>query len=175
VALKASPYRPLMREKRSKLYYISVFSKRLEFGFFEVNTRKVRLDQSARKTDINGDTEEKTMNVKIQTQGFGLTPAIAAQVHKQVSGTLERYANDIIAVDVYLKDLNGPKGGEDKQAGIRVQLRHLAPITVISIDDDLYKAIGRSAKRTRRAVRRSASKFRRIRRRGLQHLAMAEV
>ena len=124
--------------------------------------------------DINRETEEKTMNVKIQTQGFELTPAIAAQVHERVSETLRRYADEIIAVDVYLKDLNGPKGGEDKQAGIRVQLRYLAPITVTSVDDDLYKAIRRSAKRSRRAVRRSSGKFRRIRRRGLQHLATAE-
>ena len=114
------------------------------------------------------------MNVRIQTQGFTLTPAIAARVHEQIKGTLERYVDDVIAVDVYLRDLNGPKGGEDKQAGIRLQLRHVAPVTIISVDNDLYRAISRSARRSRRAVRRSTSKFRRIRRRGLHHLVMAE-
>ena len=113
------------------------------------------------------------MNVNIQTQGFEITPPIAARVHEKVNATLGRYADEIVAVDVFLRVLNGPKGGEDKQAGIRVQLRHLAPITVISVDDDLYKAIVRSARRTRRAVRRSSSKFRRIRRRGLHHVATA--
>ena len=115
------------------------------------------------------------MNVRIQTQGFSLTPAIAARIHRQVNQTLRRYDEEIIAVDVYLKDLNGPKGGKDKQAGIRLQVRHRAPIAVISVEDDLYKAIDRSARRSRRAVRRSTSKFRRIQRRGLHHLVTAGV
>ena len=114
------------------------------------------------------------MKVRIQTQGFELTPAIAARVHEQVNGILRRYADEVLAIDVYLKDLNGPKGGLDKQAGIRLQVRHLPPISVISVEDDLYKAIDRSARRSRRAVRRSTSKFRRIRRRGLHHLVAAE-
>jgi len=114
------------------------------------------------------------MKVRIQTQGFTLTPPIAARVHQQINGTLKRYADEIIAVDVFLKDLNGPKGGEDKQAGIRLQLRYLAPVTVISVHDDLYKAIDRSARRSRRAVRRSTTRFRRIRRRSLHHLVTVE-
>lgn len=111
------------------------------------------------------------MDVRIQTQGFSLTPPIGARVHKQLRQTLRRYADDIISVDVYLKDLNGPKGGEDMQAGIRLQLRYRAPITVLTTHSDLYKAIDLSARRARRTVRRSVSKFRRLRRRGLHHVA----
>ena len=114
------------------------------------------------------------MNVNVQTQGFDLTPAIGSRVHGQVNNALRRYAKDIVSVDVFLRDINGPKGGPDKQAGIRLQIRHLAPITVISTHADLYRAIDLSIRRSARSARRSISRFRRIRRRGLDQLVMAK-
>ena len=35
--------------------------------------------------------------------------------------TLERLADDVLSVDVFLKDINGPKGGVDKQVIVRRQ------------------------------------------------------
>lgn len=111
------------------------------------------------------------MNVHIQTQGFSLTPAISARVRDRLHKTMERYVDDIMSIDVFLKDLNGPKGGEDKTAVIRVRIRHLAPIAVTTTRSDLYKAIDESARRARRSVRRIVRRKWSIRRRGLQYVA----
>lgn len=113
------------------------------------------------------------MNVRIQTQGFSLTPAIGAWVHEQMRNTIRRYSDELIGVDVYLRDLNGPKGGHDKQAIVRLHVRHNAPIAVTSTYDDLYKAIDDAARRAGRTVRKTVKRRQQFERRGLGHLALA--
>ncbi len=110
------------------------------------------------------------MKVRIQSQGFELTPAISARVHKRLGGLLSRYGDEVISVDAYLKDLNGPKGGYDKQAIVRVHLRHLAPVSISTTHTDLYKAIDVSVKRMLRSVRRTVTRKKLIDRRGLQYI-----
>lgn len=112
-------------------------------------------------------------NVRVQAQGFKLTPPIGARVHDRLDGLLTRYGDEVISVDVYLKDLNGPKGGYDKQVLIRVQLRHLAPMSITTTHTDLYKAIDVCARRSFRSVRRMIRRKKMIRRSGLQYLASA--
>ena len=113
------------------------------------------------------------MNVRIQTQGFSLTPAIGAWVHEQMRNTIRRYSDELKGLDVYLRDLNGPKGGHDKQAIVRLHVRHNAPIAVTSTYDDLYKAIDDAARRAGRTVRKTVKRRQQIERRGLHHLALA--
>lgn len=115
------------------------------------------------------------MKVRIQSQGFTLTPAICSRVNKKLSRLLSRYDEELISVEVYLKDLNGPKGGYDKQAVIRVQLRHLAPISISTTHTDVYKAIDVSVRRLLRSVRRTVSRKNLINRRGLHHIATASA
>lgn len=94
------------------------------------------------------------MNIRIQTQGFTLTPAIAAWTHDRLSRSLQRFSEEIMSIDVYLKDINGPKGGEDKQALVRVQLRSGSPVFVETPHTDMYAAIDLSSRRAQRTVRR---------------------
>ena len=78
--------------------------------------------------------------------------------------TLERLADDVLSVDVFLKDVNGPKGGVDKQVIVRAHLRNRQQLAVETVDENLYAAIKSGAKRMKRAVRRSLEKSRRIER-----------
>lgn len=113
------------------------------------------------------------MRVRIQSQGFDLTPAIAARVNKKLERMLSRFGDELISIDVFLKDLNGPKGGYDKQAIVRVEMRHRAPISISSTKTDLYRAIDACTRRCMRSVRRTISRERLVRRRGLHQLAAA--
>ena len=119
------------------------------------------------------------MNIRIQTQGFTLTPAIAAWTHDRLSRSLQRFSEDITSIDVYLKDINGPKGGEDKQALVRVQLRSGPPVFVETPHTDMYAAIDRSSRRVQRTVRRLLKKKLRLARgdtRSVRYVeAMAEL
>ena len=98
------------------------------------------------------------MNIRINSQGFTLTTAIADNVYEKLAWAFRRFAEEIVAVDVYLKDVNGPRGGADKQASVRVQLRNRNTVFVDSVRDNLYAAIGDASRRTKRAVKRSIKK-----------------
>ena len=113
------------------------------------------------------------MTVRIHSQGFDLTPAIAARVNRRLDSMQSRFADDLMGIDVYLKDLNGPKGGYDKQAIIRVQLRHRAPLSISATEPDLYTAIDGCVRRCTRSIGRTLERQRLVRRRGLQQIATA--
>ena len=75
---------------------------------------------------------------------------------------LARLDGDIIAIDVFMKDVNGPKGGIDKAAMIRIHLRQRREVAIETVHENLGAAIRVGAKRAKRAVRRSLRKARRI-------------
>lgn len=104
------------------------------------------------------------IDLTVQVQGFPMTLAISAWTESTVEVALERYAAEIVSVDTYLRDLNGPKSGEDKSALIRVKLKGRPPVIVETTSDDLYTAIDRSARRIREAVKRSITKNRQLER-----------
>ncbi len=98
------------------------------------------------------------MNIRINSQGFTLTTSIADSVHERLAWAFRQFAEEIVAVDVYLKDINGPRGGADKQASVRVQLRNQNTVFVDSVRENLYAAIGDASRRAKRAVKRSIKK-----------------
>lgn len=105
------------------------------------------------------------MNITTRAQDFEMTSAIDQFARNHVRATLQRLSEDILSVDVFLKDANGPKGGVDKQALIRVQLRNRQVIALETTHENLYAAIKKSSKRAKRTVRRHLSKSRRIQKR----------
>ena len=102
------------------------------------------------------------MNTHIRTQGFSLTPSIEDHVHRQLTGALHPFDERVLRTDVFLKDLNGPKSGFDKRVLIRTQLRGRTAVTIETRHQNLYAAVSRAARRTRRAVKRAAAKQRRL-------------
>lgn len=102
------------------------------------------------------------MNITTRAQDFQMSAAIDQFARDQARAALQRFSEDIIAVDVFMKDVNGPKGGVDKQALIRVRLRNRQVIALETEHDNLYAAIKKGLKRTKRTVRRHLRKSQRI-------------
>ena len=102
------------------------------------------------------------MNITTRAQDFKMSTSIDRFVHDQVRTALHRFSEDIFAVDVFVKDSNGPKGGVDKQALIRVRLRNRQEIALETVHENLYAAVKKGSKQTKRAVRRQLQKSRRI-------------
>ncbi len=111
------------------------------------------------------------MNVSITAQDFELTSAIDSFVRNEIRSTLGRFSDDIVYVDIFIKDTNGPKGGMDKQILIRVQLRGRQSLALQTTREDLYAAVKIAAKRTKRVVRRNLRKMRRFDRLSTRKLA----
>ena len=54
------------------------------------------------------------MDITTTAQNFETSVPLDAFVRSQLRNVLGRMETDIIAIDVFMKDVNGPKGGVDK-------------------------------------------------------------
>ena len=110
------------------------------------------------------------MNINTRAQDFELTRAIDQFARDQLRAALARIDEDIVAVDIYMKDANGPRGGVDKQVLIRVRLRNRQQIALVTMHEDMYAAIMKGIKRTKRAVRRQMRKSRHFEKQRMREL-----
>ncbi len=110
------------------------------------------------------------MNIQLHTQGFDLTPAIESHTRKQLSFHLANFARHVVSVDVFLRDINGPKGGPDKKVLIRARLASRMTIAIERTRSNLYAAVSSAARQTKRTVKRSLNKQRRMEKLALRTL-----
>ena len=110
------------------------------------------------------------MNIAIRTQGFEPTRAIEDFTRTQLDAALRSFADSVVSVDVFMKDINGPKGGIDKQVLARIRLRGSQVVTVECTRANLYSAIAATTQRSKRSVRRTLRKLRRIERLRLREM-----
>ena len=85
------------------------------------------------------------MDLQIRTRGFTLTRALAAHVRQRLGAALGPLANRVQSVTVRLSDVNGPRGGVDKQCLVQLVFPGMAPMVASDTRDDLYDAIGRAS------------------------------
>lgn len=102
------------------------------------------------------------MNIATTTQNFEKSTALDTFVRSRLLNGLKKFNADIVAVDVFMKDINGPKGGIDKMVLIRVQMPGRHVVTIESQHENMYAAVRNGVKRARHAVSRQLRKLRRI-------------
>ena len=108
------------------------------------------------------------MQMTIQSQGFPMSSSVYRRTRGQLERALGSFRESIVDLDVFLKDVNGPKGGFDKAVVVRVNLTTQQSVTVETISSNLHAAIILSARRAKRSVRRAIEKRRRVARRELR-------
>ena len=104
------------------------------------------------------------MNVIVRSHGFLPKAPALRYVEEKIGRALDSYRDRVLKVRVFLKDINGPKGGVDKAALVQVHLDTRQTVTVESRNADLKAAISLAVRRTRRSVSRAVDRRRRIRR-----------
>jgi putative sigma-54 modulation protein len=112
------------------------------------------------------------MRIYVQTQGFELTAAIDRYLRKKLTRNLAGSEKDIVAVDVFLTDVNGPKGGADKKASLCFRLASRISVTFEASHNDLYHAIAVATRKAKRSVKRTLRRHKRIEKaelRGMRH------
>ena len=108
------------------------------------------------------------MQMTIQTQGFPMSSSVYRRARGQLERALGSFRESIVDLHVFLKDVNGPKGGFDKAVVVRVNLTTQQSVTVETISSNLHAAIILSARRAKRSVRRAIEKRRRVARQELR-------
>ena len=114
------------------------------------------------------------MNFTLRTQGFRLTEAIDAFARGQLQRSLRRFSDEVVSADVFLKDVNGPKGGEDMQVVVRVRLRGRPSIATECTRSELYAAIASCTRKTKNAVSNALHKHQRVAKQQVRDLHYAQ-
>ena len=94
------------------------------------------------------------MLVKVHAQGFTLSDAVKDHTDSKLRLTLGIYFDKIQRADVYLGDINGPKGGEDKMCKIKITAFRQSPIVVHETHENLREAINACLHRVKRTLGR---------------------
>lgn len=101
------------------------------------------------------------MQVKIRCHGIESSEELKEQVMRRTGFSLTRFAKNIVTVTVRLSDINGPRGGQDKQCRILVKIADGSLIEIEALDANVFVAIARASERASRAVSRHLSRVRR--------------
>lgn len=92
------------------------------------------------------------MKVQINA-GSAYSEAVAERIEEEVVNALKVHADRVTRVEVHLHDVNGRKGGCDKQCVVEVRLAGRPPLAVEHEAHDMYDAISGAAQKAGRAVR----------------------
>lgn len=103
------------------------------------------------------------MKVIVHGVHLSLNEEMKAYVDKRLRQALEHFADDEAAeLEVMLKDINGPKGGADKECSVTFRMPGSAGIHVSETSDDIYKSIDLAEDRLVKAAKREMQKKREI-------------
>lgn len=92
------------------------------------------------------------MQIDIQTSRLDLAPEHREQIRRRASFALSRLLPRVARVEVRLADINGTRGGVDKQCRVLVTLTHGPAAVVEDLDADLPTLIDRALARAGRAA-----------------------
>jgi putative sigma-54 modulation protein len=98
------------------------------------------------------------MNLRIQSQGLHASATLTAVIANRLEHALRNHLHEVVSVDVYLKDLNGPKGGDDKSVRVRVHFNDRVSVLAKAKRSSLLAAIVVAARRIKRSAERAKSR-----------------
>ncbi len=92
------------------------------------------------------------MELGIRGRHIALTATLLAHVERRLRFALSRFEQKIRQIAVRVTDLNGPRGGFDKQCRVTATLSPSGKVTVGATDADLHAAIDHAANRLKHSV-----------------------
>ena len=115
------------------------------------------------------------MRIDIQARRFSLTRALRRYAERRVRSGLTRFDERIMKVSLWLSDVNGPKGGNDKNCQVQIVIPGKPDVVIEETQANLYVAINRALERAGQAVVRKLDRQRtRIKRSATMFPSMTE-
>ncbi|MCS7304441.1 MAG: HPF/RaiA family ribosome-associated protein [Thermoguttaceae bacterium] len=94
------------------------------------------------------------MQVFVSAKNFKVSETIREHIDRRLAFALDRFQREVERIDVSLADLNGPKGGLDKQCRMVAKLRSDGTVVIEDQDMDFFAVIDRAADRLGHAIQR---------------------
>jgi ribosome-associated translation inhibitor RaiA len=104
------------------------------------------------------------MRLEIRRRGVKATEELRIHVKERLRLSLGRFARHIGLVRMYLRDVNGTRGGLSKKCRIVVELPPRGRVVVTGANNDIFAAIAGTATRAGFAVKRHVKRRRAMRR-----------
>ena len=100
------------------------------------------------------------MRLELRGRHLAVSSSLRQQAERRLGFALGRFGGLVERVALRVEDVNGPRGGIDKQCRVVVGLRRAGEVVVEAADGDVYVLIDRAAQRAGRAVRRRVERLR---------------
>tara|TARA_R110000868_G_scaffold201832_9_gene449347 strand:- start:387 stop:770 length:384 start_codon:yes stop_codon:yes gene_type:complete len=115
------------------------------------------------------------MQLNIQAQNLNISEQLKEKFNQRVTAIFERTQQKIRKVSVIFSDVNGPKGGEDKQCRVQLVLFGLPTVNVVAKQANLHKALARALSVAKRTLRRRYNKLRKVEHASVRQLSHGEL
>lgn len=90
----------------------------------------------------------------------GLHPNVdTSDLIRTIRNSIEPLTYRVKQIGIYIEDINGPRGGVDKQCRCVLQLRGLPPVVIRDRDVNLHALVHRVAARAAEALRRKKDRI----------------
>lgn len=76
------------------------------------------------------------------------------RTESKASAAFAKFGDNVMSIDISVQDVNGPRGGVDKECRVMVKLKRLNDFVVAVKDDSLSKAISHAISRAARSIAR---------------------
>jgi len=83
-----------------------------------------------------------------------LSDAFKIHVQKSLDKVERRFGDWLTRTEVFIKDVNGPKGGVDKHSRFEARPRGIDPVVIDHQDEDAYACVSRAAEKLEKALER---------------------
>lgn len=108
--------------------------------------------------------------MKIEVRLLGIDPPadFVEQAERRCHAALSRFAREVRAVSIRVVDVNGPRGGVDKDCQLVVETRRFGTTATSAVHHDLYAAVAQSLERAGRTLGATIERARARRRQARQ-------
>ncbi|HBH52020.1 MAG TPA: 30S ribosomal protein S30 [Planctomycetaceae bacterium] len=100
------------------------------------------------------------MRVEVRSSGRVFDSELTPRVEKRLGFELDRFDRQVSSVEAHLKDINGPKGGDDLVCKLIAHVRGLPEVVIEETASDVGTAIDRAAHRLGYTIARRLQKRR---------------
>jgi ribosome-associated translation inhibitor RaiA len=116
------------------------------------------------------------MRVRLRTVHVTIRPETRQALQERIEAAFARHEGRIVTAEVWVVDLNGPRGGPDKCCRVRVKLRPRGRLYLQETDTNVSLAVDRALDRLQIALTRTLERRRELRRaRSASHRLIAEL
>lgn len=115
------------------------------------------------------------MQVNVTSTNLTVSKQMKADLVRKLKTVFGRAHERIAKASITLSDVNGPKGGNDKECKIKLTLPGLSPILVMARKDNLFKAAATALSTANLTLKRKLKKHQTIQRQNLHSLPLAQT